>query len=52
MILCPDCQQTFPDRDLFVAHREHEHPPTPISVSPAGIDSQERFGWQPESEKE
>jgi hypothetical protein len=48
VILCPDCGREFSDRELFVAHREAEHPPRPIVLTPAGIDSQERFGWEEE----
>ena len=46
MTFCPDCEQEIPD-DLFVAHREREHPPRPIVLAPAGIASMEAFGTDP-----
>lgn len=46
MTFCPDCGQQIPS-DIFVAHRENEHPPEPIVLSPAGIQSQAAFGTDP-----
>lgn len=47
-IVCPDCEETFLDRESFVAHREQAHPPSLIAVSGAGgIRSQEAHGFQP-----
>lgn len=43
---CPDCQTDIP-ADEFVTHREREHPPAPINLSVAGIESQTRFGTDP-----
>lgn len=40
MTFCPDCG-TWIASDLFVAHREMEHPPEPRVVSPEGIESAE-----------
>lgn len=46
MTFCPDCGKQIPS-DLFVAHREMEHPPAPKTLVPAGISSQTRFGTDP-----
>lgn len=46
MTWCPDCSREIPS-DLFVAHREMEHPPAPKTLVPAGISSQTRFGTDP-----
>lgn len=44
MTWCPECGKAIPS-DLFVAHREMEHPPAPKAVSGAGaITSQESVG--------
>jgi hypothetical protein len=43
---CPDCQTDVPADD-FVEHREREHPPATITLMPAGIESQTRFGTDP-----
>jgi hypothetical protein len=45
-VRCPDCGEGFPPH-LFVAHREKEHPPTPKTLSVAGINSETRFGTDP-----
>jgi hypothetical protein len=49
MTFCPDCSQEIAGgRDEFVAHREHEHPPEPKTLTTAGIASATRFGTDPE----
>ena len=42
LLSCPDCEFSTEDRDEFIAHREQQHPPTNLTLSPAGIESQER----------
>jgi hypothetical protein len=45
MTFCPDCEREI--EGDFIAHREQEHPPSPIVVSGAGgIESQEAHGYQ------
>lgn len=46
IVFCPDCEQDI-DAEEFVAHREAEHPPSPKTLSVAGIASKERFGYAP-----
>lgn len=44
MTFCPDCSREIPS-DLFVKHREEEHPPAPKTLTSVGaIESQTRFG--------
>jgi hypothetical protein len=53
MTFCPDCGKSIPS-DLFIAHRENEHPPQPLILSGVGaIQSQEAVhGQPPRNEKE
>jgi hypothetical protein len=46
MTFCPDCETDIPAED-FVPHRETDHPPTPKTLSVAGVLSGERFGYAP-----
>lgn len=48
-IECPDCGASFLSRQVFIAHRETEHPPTPIQITGAGgIESRTAFGTDPD----
>lgn len=51
MTFCPDCGTDIPS-DLFVAHREMEHPPKPITIAIEGIESQAAVGWDPPARKD
>jgi hypothetical protein len=51
MTWCPDCGSEIPS-DVFVAHRENEHPPAPIIVSGVGaIRTEQVVHGQPPSEE-
>jgi hypothetical protein len=46
-IFCPDCEQHVP-ANVFVSHREAEHPPSLKTISVPGVASEERHGYQTE----
>lgn len=46
MTFCPDCEQEIAE-DAFVAHREHEHPPTQKTLVVDGIQSKQAMGYDP-----
>lgn len=50
MTFCPDCSREITS-ELFVKHREEDHPPAPKLLAVAGIESQTRFGTDPDDKE-
>ena len=49
-LYCPDCGEWIKEPE-FVAHREREHPPTPLELVASGIRTATRFGTDPTTEE-